>query len=111
MIIILLCLMIIISISFKAETILQYLDVHLQTLGILFLAFILFQIFGYFSAFWLHKGEKLAISNTFLVVNNILGIVIAIGHFSGPVVTVVILSFIPWNFMIIAKHWYKRYLP
>ena len=103
--------MITISISFKANSIVTDFSDHIISLGFILLAFILFQIVGYFSVFWLHKGEKIAISNSFMVVNNILGIVIAIGHFSGPVVTVVILSFIPWNFMIIAKHWYKRYLP
>ncbi|RAP31946.1 hypothetical protein DID76_01755 [Candidatus Marinamargulisbacteria bacterium SCGC AG-414-C22] len=110
-IVILLGLMMTIVISFRADTIMQDLNLHLKSIGILFLAFILFQLVGYFSVFWLHKGEKIAISNSCMIVNNILGIVLAIGHFSGPIVTFIILSLIPWNTMIIAKHWYKRYLP
>lgn len=110
-IILLLGLMITISISFKADSIISNFSEHLISLTYILLAFIVFQIIGYFSVFWLHKGEKIAISNSFMVVNNILGIVIAIGHFEGPVVTIIILSLIPWNLMIIAKHWYKKYLP
>ncbi len=110
-IILLLGLMIIISISFKADDIISNFSIHSISMGYLFLAFIIYQIIGYFSVFWLHKGEKIAISNSFMVVNNILGIVIALGHFRGDVVTLIILSLIPWNIMIIAKHWYKKYLP
>ena len=110
-IILLLCAMIMISISFQADTILSSLDIHIKTLLTLFFCFFLFQMAGYFCVFWKTKGEKLAISNSCMIMNNILGIVLALAFFQDEVLTVVLLSLIPWNVMIIAKHWYKRFLP
>ena len=111
MIIGLLTFMIMISISFQIEYILQTWHVHIKILGFLFLEFILFQLIGYFSVFWQSKGEKIAASNSFMIMNNILGIVLALAFFNVEVLSIVILSLIPWNVMIIGKHWYKRYLP
>ena len=83
----------------------------LKTLGILYLAFFLFHIVGYFSVFWLKKGEKLAVSNSVMIMNTILGIVLSLAFFNLEVLTILILSLIPWNTMIIAKHWYRKFLP
>ena len=111
MIIFLLAFMITISISFRAESILTHLPLQVKNIAILFACFIGFQLIGYFSSFWLPKGEKLAVSNSCMIMNNILGIVLALAFFSEEVVTIVLLSLLPWNVMIIAKHWYKRFLP
>jgi len=111
LIISLLCLMITISISFQSEVILDNFSFLLKTLGLLYVLFFLLQMLGYFSVFWMKKGDKLAVSNASMIMNNILGIVLAIAFFGPNVVTTVILSLIPWNTMIIAKHWYKKYLP
>jgi bile acid:Na+ symporter, BASS family len=111
MIIFLLCFMITISISFQSEIILQNYQFLIKTLGLLYVLFFILQLLGYFSVAWLKKGDKLAVSNASMIMNNILGIVLALAFFGPEVVTIVILSLIPWNTMIIAKHWYKRYLP
>jgi predicted Na+-dependent transporter len=111
MVVLLLSLMITTSISFRADFILQSIPLQLKNLAILFGCFVLFQIVGYFSSFWLPKGDKLAVSNSCMIMNNILGIVLSLAFFNDDVTTIVLLSLIPWNFMIIAKHWYKRYLP
>ena len=57
------------------------------------------------------KGEKLASSNSCMIMNNILGIVLAIAFFDQAVLNILVLSLIPWNIMIIVKHFYKRFLP
>ncbi len=111
LIIILLGFMIMISIAYQSEYILNNILMLSKTLGILFIAFILLQLLGYASVFWRKKGEKLAVSNSNMIMNNVLGIVLAIAFFPDSITTIVILSLIPWNVMIIAKHWYKRYLP
>lgn len=112
LIISLLSFMIMISISFESEIIMSNPFSLLRPLGILFLVFIVLQIIGYFSAFWLNKGEKIALSNSNMIMNNILGIVLALAFFPGTeIISIVVLSLIPWNIMIILKHWYKRFLP
>lgn len=75
------------------------------------LALVIFQILGYFSVFWRKKGEKVAVSNSSMIVNNILGVVLAISFFDEAIVSIIVLSFMPWSVMITAKHWYKKYLP
>jgi predicted Na+-dependent transporter len=110
-IITLLSLMIAISISFTSSQILSDLKTSTTTLGYLFLVFIIFQLVAYFSVFWHKKGEKLAVSNSNMIMNNILGIVLALAFFNEEILHLVVLSIIPWSTMIIAKHWYKRYLP
>lgn len=111
LIVVLLSFMIMISIAFQSEHILSNYSVHIKTIGVLFLVFLFLQIAGYFSVFWKKKGEKLAISNAKMIMNNVLGIVLALAFFPPHVLTLVILSLIPWNTMIILKHWYKKYLP
>ena len=110
-IIILLALMIMISISLQSTFIIENIHLLSKDIAQLFLAFIIFQLIGYFSVFWHKKGEKLAVSNSNMIMNNILGIVLALAFFDEKVLTTVILSLIPWNIMIVAKHWYKKYLP
>ena len=110
-IIILLSCMIAISIAVGAETLIHSFQENIKTLSTLFVCFIGFQLIGYFSVFWESKGEKLAVSNSFMIMNNILGIVLALAFFNQNILNIVILSLIPWNIMIIAKHCYKRYLP
>lgn len=110
-IILLLCGMVTISISFQAEFIIENIHSLLPNLGIIFIIFFLLQLVAYFSIYWLKKGEKIAISNANMIMNNVLGIVLSIAFFNETVVTYIILSLVPWNTMIILKHWYKRYFP
>jgi BASS family bile acid:Na+ symporter len=111
-IIALLSFMIMISIAFESDYLLSNIHLLVKPLGIIFLVFFLLQVIGYFSVFWLNKGEKLALSNSNMIMNNILGVVLALAFFPGTeIVSIVILSLIPWNVMIILKHWYKRFLP
>lgn len=110
-ILVLLSFMMMITISTQADYITQNFSDLLRELGILFAIFFVFQFVGYFSAFWHKKGEKLAVSNGSMIMNNILGIVLALAFFDSSVVNLLILSFIPWSSMIMLKHWYKKYLP
>ncbi|MBI59695.1 hypothetical protein CL657_00590 [bacterium] len=110
-IIILLSCMITISISVCSQTLIQTFSDQLYTMIFLFACFLGFHLIGYFSMFWKSKGEKLAISNSCMIMNNILGIVLAIACFDQAVLNIMVLSLIPWNIMIIIKHFYKRYLP
>jgi predicted Na+-dependent transporter len=107
----LLSIIIAISISFTSEQLLSDLKTSTATLGYLFLVFFIFQLIGYFSVFWHKKGEKIAISNSNMIMNNILGIVLALAFFNEEILNLVVLSIIPWSTMIVAKHWYKRLLP
>lgn len=111
MIVILVTLMVMITMAFQAPYIIENIERLLPTLGILYLAFFIFQLIGYFSTFWRSKGRKLAVSNSNMIMNNILGIVLAIAFFPPDVTTLIILSFIPWVTMISIKHWYRRFLP
>lgn len=103
--------MIMVTIAIKAEYIMANFSEIAYILGILYAAFFIFQLLSYFGVFWLKKGEKVAVSNSKTIMNNILGIVLALAFFSEKVELIVILSLIPWNTMIIVFHWYKRYLP
>ncbi|RAP33400.1 hypothetical protein DID75_02275 [Candidatus Marinamargulisbacteria bacterium SCGC AG-410-N11] len=107
----LLSVMIMIIIAGQADFIKLNIQDHLGKIAMLFLALFIFQIVSYFSVFWLKKGEKLAVANSNMIMNNILGIVIAMECFPREVMYLLILSLIPWNAMIILKHWYKRFLP
>jgi BASS family bile acid:Na+ symporter len=112
-IIMLLSFMIMISIAYQADFLLTNIPLLIQPICILFGLFVLLQFIGYFSVSWLNKGEKIAVSNSNMIMNNILGIVLSIAFFTeNPEITfIVILSLIPWNLMIMLKHWYKRFLP
>ena len=107
----LLSIMIMISFAFQSTYIIQNFVPLLKTLGLLYVLFIVLQLAGYFSVFWMKKGEKVAVSNSKMIINNILGIVFALAFFNDQIATIVILSLIPWSTMIIAKHFYKRFLP
>lgn len=111
LIVILVTSMVMITIAFQAPYIIANISSLLPTLGVLYLAFFGFQLIGYFSTFWCSKGRKLAVSNSNMIMNNILGIVLAIAFFPPNVTTLIILSFIPWVTMISIKHWYRRFLP
>jgi bile acid:Na+ symporter, BASS family len=103
-----------ISISFQAEYILNNISELLKMLGLLYIAFFLFQMIGYVSVIWRKAGGRVAVSNSNVVVNNFLGILLALAFFPPKVITMVILSFIPWSSLIIAKQlfkWYRRFLP
>ena len=110
-IILLLSCMITISFAVGSASLLSSTENQLTTIAILFLIFLLFQFIGYFSLFWKSKEEKLAISNSCMIMNNILGIVLAVAFFDITVLNIVILSLIPWNIMIMIKHLYSRFLP
>ncbi len=110
--VLLVTLMIMLAVANQSHDIMNNFSVLLPTLGLLYLAFITFQLIGYFSVFWQSKGRKLAISNSNMIMNNILGIVLVIANdLPDFVQTIMILSFIPWVTMISAKHWYRRFLP
>ncbi|MBT6121571.1 hypothetical protein HOH45_08935 [bacterium] len=111
MILSLLAMMMMITIGSQAEFVMQNISSQLKTIGILFSAFFLFQVLGYVSVFWVNKGEKVAVSNSKMIMNNILGIVLGLAFFPPEVSHIIILSLIPWGTMIIVKHWYKKYLP
>lgn len=100
-----------ITIAYQAEYILGHVVYLLKILGLLFIAFILFQLIGYFSIFWEYKGLKLAVANSNMLINSFLGILLSIAFFPPQVTTIVVLSLIPWSVLSIAQHWYKRYLP
>jgi BASS family bile acid:Na+ symporter len=110
-ILILLFFMIMIIIAYQADYIIQNFTSLLFPLAMLFVVFIFFQMVGYFSVIWRTTGGKLAVSNANLIMNNVLGVVIAVSFFPPQVVTLIILSFIPRSILIICTHWYKRYLP
>ncbi len=110
-IVLLLTSMMTITFSFQSEYILTHFSALLKPLAILFLAFGFFQLIGYFSIFWHNKSDKIAVSNSNMIVNTVLGVVLALGHFPNEVVSMMILALIPWNLMIIAKNWYRRLLP
>ncbi|MEK9656984.1 MAG: hypothetical protein VW378_01260 [bacterium] len=112
-ILILLYFMISTAVAFQANEILQNWQSFLLDTGYLFMAFLVFQFIGYFSLFWMKKGDKIAAANSTMIMNNVLGIVLAIAFFSNEpkILIYVTLSFIPWNCMIILKHWYLKYLP
>lgn len=103
MVIVLLSIMLMISVAFQADTIMQNFGELAKIMGILYVAFFVYQMIGYFSVFWHGKGEKVAVSNSCMIMNNVLGIVLAVAFFSPKVVTIVILSIIPWSTMIIFK--------
>lgn len=107
----LLSLMIAVSTSFASDYIIEHLKVSYSALAYLFLAYIIFQLIGYFSVFWHSKGEKVAVSNANMLTNNILGIVLALAFLTEDILHLVVMSVIPWSVMIVAKHWYKRFLP
>jgi len=102
---------IMIVISLHAEYILAHIKESLPILGILYLMFFLLQILGYFSVFWLNKGEKVAVANSNIIMNNMLGVVLAMAFFSPKIVMVIVLSILPWNTVVIIFHWFKKYLP
>ena len=101
-----------VTIAFQAVYIMENFRHLIEILLILFVAFFLFQMVGYFSVFWKkQKGTRLAVSNSTMIMNNTLGVVLSIAFFPQSVTTIMILSFIPWSLMIVLKHWYKKYLP
>ncbi|MCP4050002.1 MAG: hypothetical protein GY730_04780 [bacterium] len=112
LIMILVSLMIMISVAYQADYILTNYKELLKILGILYILFFTLQIIGYFSVFWRNKkGGKVAVSNSNMVMNIFLGILLGLAFFPPKVVTIIIMAFIPWSTMIVAKHWYKKYLP
>ena len=110
---VLLCTSLIIMIVMAMES--QYILTHKQEvfyiLGSLYGAFLLIQLMGYFGAYWLKKGEKVAISNSNVMMNQVLGIIVSLAIFDPKIALVVIVATIPWNTMIMVFHWYKKYLP
>lgn len=106
-----LSLMIAISVSFQSDYVLQNLKSQPRTIGLIFVLLIISQLVAYFSVWWKNKEAKLAISNSNMIMNNILGIVLSIAFFPENVTYIVILSLIPWTIMIIAKNWYQKFLP
>jgi predicted Na+-dependent transporter len=97
--------------SVHAGYILTHLKQSLPLLAILYFVFFLLQILGYFSVFWLKKGEKVAVSNSNIIMNNMLGVVLAMAFFTPKIVMLIVLSILPWNTVLIIFHWYKKYLP
>lgn len=106
-----LSLMIAISVSFQANYVLHNLKSQPRTIGLLFVLLIISQMVAYFGVWWKDKDAKLAISNSNMIMNNVLGIVLSIAFFPENVTYIVILSLVPWTMMIIAKNWYQKFLP
>ena len=110
-IILLLACIIMLSFAVGSETLIATYKTNISNLIKLFGVFILFQLIGYFSLFWKEKDIKLAVSNSCMIMNTILGIVLAIAFFDLDVLNLIILSLIPWNLMIMIKHLYSKFLP
>jgi len=107
----LLSIMVMISIAYSADYIKTHFLMLLKTLGLLYILFALLQLLSYFSVYWKTRNEKLTVSNSKMILNNVLGVVLALAFFTPQITTVVVLSLIPWGTMIILVNWYKRYLP
>ncbi len=92
-----------------------YIRTHLSemafTIAILFALFALLQLAGYFTAFWLPQEERIALSISKMAMNNVLGVVIAMGFFNSRVALILILSELPWNTLPALSKLYRRYLP
>lgn len=106
-----LSLMIAISVSFQANYVLHNLKSQPRTIGLLFVLLIISQLIAYFGVWWKDKDAKVAISNSNMIMNTVLGIVLSIAFFPENVTYIVILSLVPWTIMIIAKNWYQKFLP
>jgi len=66
---------------------------------VLYAVFFVFQVVGYFQAFWLEPEERIAVSVSKMAMNNVLGVVIAISYFNPQIALILVLSEIPWNTM------------
>lgn len=110
-IVFLLASMIGISISFQSDTVLNSFVTEHKTLGYILMIILISQLIAYFSVSWKTKETKLAISNSNMIMNTILGIVLSIAFFPDSVVYIMVLSMVPWTLMIIIKNWYQKFLP
>lgn len=77
---------------------------------VLYAVFFVFQVVGYFQAFWLQRDERIAVSVSKMAMNNVLGVVIAISYFHPQIALILVLSEIPWNTMPILYTFVRRNL-
>ena len=71
----------------------------INILIVLYVVFFVFQVVGYFQAFWLKREERIAVSVSKMAMNNVLGVVIALSYFNPQIALILVLSEIPWNTM------------
>ncbi len=75
---------------------------------VLYAVFFVFQVVGYFQAFWLRPDERIAVSVSKMAMNNVLGVVIAISYFHPQIALILVLSEIPWNTMPILYSFIRK---
>ncbi len=75
---------------------------------VLYAVFFVFQVIGYFQAFWLRPDERIAVSVSKMAMNNVLGVVIAISYFHPQIALILVLSEIPWNTMPILYSFIRK---
>lgn len=97
--------------SLESEYVLSHIRESLYIIGMLYGAFVMIQLMSYFGVYWLKKSDKVAVSNSKVMMNNILGIILALAFFEEKIAVIMILATIPFNTMISVFHWYKKYLP
>jgi BASS family bile acid:Na+ symporter len=97
--VVILCCIIMSVIASRAAFIRENVGDVFVMLAALYVAFAAMQCAGYFMGFWLPKDERLALSVGKSVMNNALGIVVAVRFFpdSPRIALVLILSEIPWS--------------
>jgi bile acid:Na+ symporter, BASS family len=110
-IIVLISFMMMISVAYQSGYILENVASLGKPLLILFLAFFILHLLGYFSVYWRHRGGRMSVANSNMIINIFLGLLLAVTFFPVDVSTYIFLAFIPWCVMIVAKHFYKRYIP
>ncbi len=98
----------------KADHILGNKAEVLYLLLISFGAFLVLQLAGYFMVYWLSREERIAVSVSKMIMNNALGVVIALEFFNRDyprVALILILSEIPWSTMTVLYRFYGRKHP
>ncbi len=77
---------------------------------VLYAVFFVFQVVGYFQAFWLQPDERIAVSVSKMAMNNVLGVVIAMRYLNPQIALVLALSVIPWNTLPVLYAFVRRNL-
>jgi bile acid:Na+ symporter, BASS family len=81
----------------EAHYIRSHLNEIIIILIVLYVMFFIFQVIGYFQAFWLKEEDRIALSVSKMAMNNVLGVIIALSYFSPQIVLIMVLSEVPWN--------------
>ena len=91
----------------EADYLLHHLRDVVFLLVVLYVAFLVLQVAGYFTLFWLGHEDRLAASVAKMIMNNGLGIVLAAQFFSPRVLLLLILSEVPWSTMTVLYRFYR----